>query len=461
MTFRNRLFVTHLATAVFSGVFFWLMNRSPVGNIFYLYALAIPLTVIFPAIGAHLWLMKGLRKITVRLEARESLADLRTGISELDELAQAMCDVVDKNREGWNSLQRLLGQLTTQNSQDGAKHNVELNGKRLSQALARVSRAVAAEVGRILNLINEISQRSHETTIEAKTQTNTIGQTIHYVEQLSSNIDLILGNAESANKSAIDACQAAAQGQELIEKLIIGMRRIRSYVETGERKVLSLGERSQEIGSIVETMGTLSARTDMLALNASIEAIRAGEQGRGFAIVAEEVRKLAEHTNNASREIADLIESMRAETQDTITAMAEERAQVQEEVARVNEAGGALAKIRETSSASAERVGEISRITMEQLRGTQEMIQAMQQVSAISEDVYERASKVRQTTTEVISVTRDLEHWISPMFHCDHDERRVEFSDDISQSAAYHSSPGSFDNVRNGSPKLQPMGVQQ
>lgn len=460
MTFRNRLFVTHLATAVVCGAVVWLMHRVPGGNISFLYVLAIPLSVILPAIGAHLWLMNGLRKITVRLEARESLADLRTGIAELDDFAQAMREVVDKNRDGWNSLQRLLVQLTTQNSGDRAEQNVELNGKRLSQALARVSRAVAAEVGRILNLINEISQRSHETTIEAKAQTNTIGQTIHYVEQLSTNIDLILGNAESANKSAIDACQAAAQGQELVEKLILGMRRIRSYVETGERKVLSLGERSQEIGSIVETMGTLSARTDMLALNASIEAIRAGEQGRGFAIVAEEVRKLAEHTNNASREISDLIESMRAETQDTITAMAEERAQVQEEVARVNEAGGALAKIRETSSASADRVGEISRITMEQLRGTQEMIQAMQQVSAISEDVYERAAKVRQTTTEVISVTRDLEHWISPMFHCDHDDRRVDVSDEMSQSVAHHSSPGAFDHGRHGSTKLQPMGVQ-
>ncbi len=423
MTFRFKIIASHILTGSATGAIVWLISHTTNTAELMFYSLLLPLCAILPAAALSWWFLRATRKISIHAEANEALSQLQSGISELDDIARQVGGTSEWNQDGWTGIQRLLEQLSPQSARNGSAQKVIMDGRLLSQVLARIARSVGAEVGRIMNYSSSISQRSHETANDASQQSQTIDQTIQYVEELSGNIDLILSNAESANNSAIDAKKAAEQGRELIKKLIQGMTRIRAHVEAGERKVLSLGERSQEISSIVETMGTISTRTDMLALNASIEAVRAGDEGRGFAIVAEEVRKLAEHTSSASRDIADLVESIQMETQDTISTMAEERAQVQEEVARVNEAGVALDKISQTSSDSAERVGEISRITMNQLRGTQDMIQAMQQVSALSEGIHERAAGVRQTTTEVISVTRDLEQWITPMFHCD-DELR-------------------------------------
>lgn len=423
MTFRFKIFTSHILTGSAIGAIVWLISHTANTTELMFYSLLLPLCAILPAAALSWWFLRANRIISTHIEANEPLAKLESGIEEMDVIARQIGGASEWNQDGWTGIQRLLEQLAPKSAGNGSAQRVIMDGRLLSQVLARISRSVGAEVGRIMNLASSISQRSHETANDAAQQSQTIDKTIQYVEELSSNIDLILNNAESANNSAIETKEAAEQGQELIKKLIHGMTRIRSHVEAGERKVLSLGERSQEISSIVETMGTISTRTDMLALNASIEAVRAGEEGRGFAIVAEEVRKLAEHTSNASREIADLVESIQMETQDTITTMAEERAQVQQEVARVNEAGGALDKISQSASDSAERVGEISRITVNQLRGTQDMIQAMQQVSTLSEGIHERATGVRQTTTDVISVTRDLEQWITPMFHCDDDAR--------------------------------------
>ncbi len=446
MTFRFKIFASHILTGSAVGAIVWLISNTANSKELMLYSLLLPLCAIFPAAILSWWFQRASRKVSIHVEANEPLSSLQSGISELDDVARQVGGTLEWNQSGWTGIQRLLEQLAPKSARNGSAQKVMMDGRLLSQVLARISRSVGAEVGRIMNHASSISQRSHETANDATQQTQTIDQTIQYVEELSSNIDLILNNAESANNSAIDTKEAAGQGRILIEKLIHGMTRIRAHVEAGERKVLSLGERSQEISSIVETMGTISTRTDMLALNASIEAVRAGEEGRGFAIVAEEVRKLAEHTSNASREIADLVESIQMETQDTITTMAEERAQVQKEVARVNEAGVALDKISETSSDSADRVGEISRITMNQLRGTQDMIQAMQQVSTLSEVIHERATGVRQTTTDVISVTRDLEQWITPMFHCDDDSRnRVKLESDESEP---QKESGSFSDNR-------------
>jgi len=201
------------------------------------------------------------------------------------------------------------------------------------------------------------------------------------------------------------------------------MDRIRLHVDTGGRKLQGLGERSQEIGSIVETIGSISARTDMLALNASIESVRAGEHGRGFAVVAEEVRKLAEQTASATREVGHLIESIQVETQESIAAIADERAQVAQEVQRVSEAGVALDHISQTSTDSAQRVGEISRATLHQLRGTQEVVLAMQQISNITRRIREGASGSRDATTTLAAMACQLDTALAPLYRFSQDHR--------------------------------------
>src|SRR5262249_38294169 len=152
-----------------------------------------------------------------------------------------------------------------------------------------------------------------------------------------------------------------------------GMERLRSQVEANARKARRLGERSVEIGAIVELIGEISNRTDMLALNATIESVRAGEHGRGFAVVAEEIRKLAERSAAATREIGTLVEAIQADTHESIRALAEEEAEMEKESRGVREAGSALERISRMAEDSARLVDGISHSANDQVAATREM----------------------------------------------------------------------------------------
>jgi methyl-accepting chemotaxis protein len=139
----------------------------------------------------------------------------------------------------------------------------------------------------------------------------------------------------------------------------------------------------------------ISSRTDMLALNATIESIRAGEHGRGFAIVAEEIRKLAERSAVATREIGTLVEAIQADTHESIRALNEEQAQTQRESQRIRETGSSLARIREVVEKSARLVDGISRSTNDQVLTTQELVRAMQRISDVTQQTQERTTQAR------------------------------------------------------------------
>ena len=174
------------------------------------------------------------------------------------------------------------------------------------------------------------------------------------------------------------------------------MDRLLTRIEANGRKVRRLEDRSTEIGVIVELIRGISSRTDMLALNATIESIRAGEHGRGFAVIAEEIRKLAERTAGATREIGTLVEAIQADAQESIRALGEEQAQMQARVAtaprdrllaRADQPGG-----RERS---ARLVEGISRSTKDQVLTTQDLVRAMQRISEVTQQTQERTTQAR------------------------------------------------------------------
>ena len=449
MSYLRLLFITHIAAAWLAGLIDWgslpgVSSAIDQGAILCLLGLA--------AGGcASWWLNRALQKISTTVTDPSK----PTGIQELDHLAGQLRDFLQHERQRWRSAERLLDELTPPNSEADRQRHRASRGQQLMMTLGQLARSASSDIGRIMELTDSISRRTHESQSGAAEQGTVVERTITAVENLSANIDLVSQNAEAANHAATEARESAVHGQELVQELIKGMERIALNVQAGEKRVLALGERSQEIGSIVETIGSISARTDMLALNASIEAVRAGEDGQGFAVVAEEVRKLAEHTANASREIANLVEAIQIETQDTISTMADEHTQVQQEVSRVNEAGVALNHINRTSNDSAERVGEISRATLEQLRGTQEVVRAMQQVFELANGIQQRAEDVRAKVTEVSAAARDLEDRFSPMYRIDQNfSIPADEPNDAIRSSGGLGAEGSFENWRSHDQQL-------
>jgi len=191
------------------------------------------------------------------------------------------------------------------------------------------------------------------------------------------------------------------------------MASLRASVQAGAKKMKSLGDRSMEITGIVATINRISEQTNMLALNAAIEAARAGEHGRGFSIVAESVRRLAERTATATREIDKLVKSIHTETMETAKAIEDQTHIVEQESALVGKAGESLAKISEVSTESAGLVAEISDVAQKQVGGATAVVTTMGQISSIARKTQTDAQGAAVTVEQLSTLSRQLNASIS------------------------------------------------
>jgi methyl-accepting chemotaxis protein len=186
------------------------------------------------------------------------------------------------------------------------------------------------------------------------------------------------------------------------------MESIKAKVGLSAQKVAEMGQRSEQIGAIVETIDDIASQTNLLALNAAIEAARAGEHGKGFAVVADEVRKLAEKSATATQEIAGLIKGIQYTVNEAVSAMDEGAAEVETGVARANESGQALADILDAAQQVSRQVEEIASAAQQMNASADELIGAMDSVSAVVEEntaaTEEMAAQVEEVTASAQSL---------------------------------------------------------
>jgi twitching motility protein PilJ len=192
-----------------------------------------------------------------------------------------------------------------------------------------------------------------------------------------------------------------------------GMQRIRSSVQATAKRIKALGDRSLEISEIVNVINDITEQTNLLALNAAIEAARAGEAGRGFAVVADEVRKLAEHSRAATKDIAALIKAIQAETNDAVIVMEEGTKEVEIGAKLADQAGRALDAISTVVRQSAELVQEISLASKQQVRGTEGVANAMQIISNITRQTSQGARQTSRTVEQLVHMSEQLNEALS------------------------------------------------
>jgi len=215
-------------------------------------------------------------------------------------------------------------------------------------------------------------------------------------EEMAATSNDIASNCSMAVESANQACRTATSGAEIIQQTVEGMARIAARVQDSARTVDSLGVKSEQIGAIIGTIEDIADQTNLLALNAAIEAARAGEQGRGFAVVADEVRALAERTTRATREIGDMIKSIQGETRNAVSAMEEGVSEVEKGTVDAARSGQALSEILEQVNQVTMQINQIATAAEEQTATTNEISGNMQRIT----DVVQQTAASSQMTAD-------------------------------------------------------------
>ncbi len=231
-------------------------------------------------------------------------------------------------------------------------------------------------------------------------------------EEMSATSGDIAQNCQMAAEGAERANQAAEHGSEVVAKSISVMLRIAERVQSSAKTVETLGRRSDEIGAIVGTIEDIADQTNLLALNAAIEAARAGEQGRGFAVVADEVRALAERTTKATREIGQMIKAIQQETKTAVSAMEEGVSEVELGTEEATRSGEALRNIQDEINALHMQVQQIATAAEEQTATTSEISNNIHNITEVAQNTVEGARKTSSAAQHLSRLSGELERLV-------------------------------------------------
>jgi methyl-accepting chemotaxis protein len=229
------------------------------------------------------------------------------------------------------------------------------------------------------------------------------------VEELSVSISHVADSAQSSASASNQACEATEQGRKVVEGTITEMRHIADEISQSADSVEALVEQSQRISSVVQVIREIADQTNLLALNAAIEAARAGEQGRGFAVVADEVRKLAERTSSSTSEIANTIGAMVSSTHGAVSQMQSVRQRVNEGVRLAEETGASLVTIDERARNSVNIANDIANGTREQSAASQELARSVEQIAQSSEVASQGASQNQAAAHDLHDMAAQLQ----------------------------------------------------
>ena len=226
--------------------------------------------------------------------------------------------------------------------------------------------------------------------------------------RISTAIEQVTSNAQAVTRDSAEAARYSRDGAKTVKETITGMEAIRSKVGLSTNKVQEMGTRSEQIGAIVETIEDIASQTNLLALNAAIEAARAGEQGKGFAVVADEVRKLAERSSLATKEIAGLIKGIQKTVNEAVSAMKESASEVESGVVRANLAGEALSNILQASESVNKQAEEAGKAALKVSVAAGELVGAVDSVSAVIEENTAATEEMAANSTELTQAIENI-----------------------------------------------------
>lgn len=330
-----------------------------------------------------LWLERGIRK-PVR-----NLVECAERIGSGDLTVSLNYDVKDE-----------IGQLY------GAMAQMSDKLKAMITGVLESSHSVADAAGQISSSTEQMAAGAHEQTSQA-------GEVASAVEEMTKTIIENSRNASSAAETAKQAREAAEKGGAIVAKTVTGMRTIAGVVKGSAEMVQELGKSSQQIGDIIGVIDDIADQTNLLALNAAIEAARAGEQGRGFAVVADEVRKLAERTTKATKEIASMIKKIQTDTDGAVASMEEGTKQVDDGIKLADLAGSSLDEIVQISQKVTDMVSQIAAASEQQSSASEQISKNVDAISAVTGETASGTQQIARAAEDLNRLTGELQSYVA------------------------------------------------
>ncbi|MDX2298804.1 MAG: methyl-accepting chemotaxis protein [Xanthomonadaceae bacterium] len=242
----------------------------------------------------------------------------------------------------------------------------------------------------------------------AEHQAQQISSASSKINEMAVSIDQVSRTSAESADVAQRSVQIAAKGAEVVRQTIQGMDSIRDQIQETSKRIKRLGESSQEIGSIVELINDISEQTNILALNAAIQAASAGEAGRGFAVVADEVQRLAERASNATKRIETLVQTIQSDTNEAVSSMEQTTAEVVAGARLAEDAGLALGEIEKVSTDLAELIQNISKAANQQSAAATNITSTMSVIQEITSQTSQGASQTAESIGNLAQLAADL-----------------------------------------------------
>jgi len=328
----------------------------------------------------------------------------------------------EKTKTVQDEIQKLLEELTGLAKGDLTVHVGIREGitKEIAKAINYAVHALRQVIVNINKTTQETSKVAEEAgkiakdlALSSEHQAKEISETTTAVQAMVVFIEKVSSNASQSETVALESVKIANQGGEVVRSTINGMEKIQAQIVDTSEKIRRLSESSQEISEIVSLIDGIAEQTNILSLNAAIQAATAGEAGKGFAVVADEVQQLAEKASYATREISSLVRSIQTDTMQVITAMEQTRAEVVQGVTLAQDAGQSLEKIEAVSSNLSNLVHDISMSAREQAAMSGRISTAMKVIREIANKTAVGTVSTAQFTSKLTQLIAALRHSVS------------------------------------------------
>jgi methyl-accepting chemotaxis protein len=329
------------------------------------------------------------------LELAKAAERISSGDLTADEIKIKNRDEIGDLASSFNQMSRNLRELIKQ---------VGINAEQVAASAEELT-ASAEQTSKATEQITLIMQ---DVASGVEKQVKSVEDTTQMATEMAAGVQQIATNASHVSATAVHASETALEGNRSIQSAVQQMNSINRSVQDLANVVKGLGERSKEIGHIIEVITGIAEQTNLLALNAAIEAARAGEHGRGFAVVADEVRKLAEQSAQSAQQISEMISAIQEETTIAVQTMEETAKEVVEGIGSVHAAGDSFSQIQSAVQEVSAQIEEVSSSVQQMAAGVEQIVHAMKMISDVAEAAASSTQEGSAATEEQLASMEEI-----------------------------------------------------